>query len=89
MRYEVQQGCERSQRRSAEGCSEEGAPADGVQHGLQEFKMGDLPKETNVIDTTWVMKKKSSGTLWGIVNVFGFKQIDGQHYKSKSISAQP
>ncbi len=33
------------------------------------------------------MKKKSSGTLQGRVNVQGFKQIDGQHYDGTSISA--
>ena len=44
------------------------------------FKMADLPKGTKVIDTTWAMKKKSSGTLRGRVNAHGFKQIGGQHY---------
>ena len=36
---------------------------------FEAFKMADLPKGTKVIDTTWAMKKKSSGTLRGRVNV--------------------
>jgi hypothetical protein len=49
--------------------------------------LSDLSKNEKVIDTTWAMKKKSSGTLRGRVNVRGFKQIDGQHYNGTSISA--
>ncbi len=33
------------------------------------------------------MKKKSSGTLRGRVNVWGFERIDGQHYDGTCISA--
>ncbi len=40
-----------------------------------------------LIDTTWAVKKKSSGTLQERVNVREFKQIDGQHYDGTSISA--
>jgi hypothetical protein len=49
--------------------------------------LSDLSKNEKVIDTTWAMKKKSSGILRGKVNVQGFKQIDGQHYDGTSISA--
>jgi hypothetical protein len=49
-------------------------------------KMSKVPKGVKLNDTTWAMKKKSSRTLHGRVNVRGFKQIDGQHYDSTSIS---
>ena len=54
---------------------------------FKAFKMADLPKGTKVIDTTLAMKKKSSGTLRGRVNVRGFKQIKGQYYNSVGISS--
>ena len=54
---------------------------------FEPVALSDLPKNEKVIDTTWAMKKKSSGTLRGRVNVRGFKQIDGQHYDGTSISA--
>jgi hypothetical protein len=46
---------------------------------FEPVKMSKVPKGVKLIDTTWAMKKKSSGTLRGRVNVRGFKQIDGQH----------
>jgi hypothetical protein len=49
--------------------------------------LSKVPDGVKLIDTTWAMKKKSSGTLQGRVNVRGFKQIDGQHYNGTSISA--
>jgi hypothetical protein len=45
-----------------------------------------VPKGVKLIDTTWAMKEKSSGTLRGRVNVRGFKQINRQHYTGTSIS---
>jgi hypothetical protein len=54
---------------------------------FEPVKMSEVPKGVKLIDTTWAMKKKSSGTLCGRVNVRGFKQIDGQHYDGTSISA--
>jgi hypothetical protein len=54
---------------------------------FEPVKMSEVPKGVKLIDTTWAMKKKSSGTLFGRVNIRGFKQIDGQHYNSTSISA--
>ena len=36
-------------------------------------KSSKVPKDVKLIDTTWAMKKKSSGTLRGRVNVRGFK----------------
>jgi hypothetical protein len=50
-------------------------------------KSSKVPKDVKLIDTTWAMKKKSSGTLRGRVNVRGFKQINGQHYDGTCISA--
>jgi hypothetical protein len=59
-----------------------------VQNKVFELvSLSDLSKNEKVIDTTWAMKKKSSRTLRGRVNVRGFKQIDGQHYDGTSISA--
>ena len=54
---------------------------------FEPVSLSDLSKNKKVIDTTWAIKKKSSGTLRGRVNVQGFKQIDGQHYDGTSISA--
>jgi hypothetical protein len=39
----------------------------------------DLPPGTLIIDSVWVMKKKSNCTLHGRINVRGFKQVEGQH----------
>jgi hypothetical protein len=54
---------------------------------FEPAKMSKVPKGVKLTDTTWAMKKKSSGTLRKRVNVRGFKQIDGQHYNGTSISA--
>ena len=50
-------------------------------------KISEVPNGVKLIDTTWAVKKKSSGTLQERVNVREFKQIDGQHYDGTSISA--
>jgi hypothetical protein len=42
---------------------------------FEPVKLSKVPKGVKLIDTTWAMKKKSSGTLRGRVNVRGFKQI--------------
>jgi hypothetical protein len=47
---------------------------------FKSMKLSKVPKGVKLIDTTWAMKKKSSGTLRLGVNVRGFKQINGQHY---------
>ncbi len=54
---------------------------------FKPVNLSKVPDGVKLIDTTWAMKKKSSGTLRGRVNVCGFKQIDGQHYNGISISA--
>jgi hypothetical protein len=54
---------------------------------FEPVKIRKLPKGIKLIDTTWAMKKKSSGTLRGGVNVRGFCQIKGEHYDGTSISA--
>jgi hypothetical protein len=46
---------------------------------LKPVKISKVPNGVKLIETTWAMKKKSSGTLQGRVHVRGFKQIDGQH----------
>ncbi len=54
---------------------------------FEPVKISELPKGIKLIDTTWAMKKKSSGTLRERVNVRGFCQIEGEHYDGTSISA--
>jgi len=46
-----------------------------------------VPKDTNVIRTTWAMKKKLNGTFRARVNARGFMQIAGEHFNSDSISS--
>jgi hypothetical protein len=54
---------------------------------FEPVKLSRVPKGVTLIDTIWAMKKKSSGTLRGRVNVKGFKQIDGKHYDGTCINA--
>jgi hypothetical protein len=49
--------------------------------------ISDLPPGTKIIDSVWVMKKKSNGTLCGRINARGFKQVEGQHYNGTTISS--
>jgi hypothetical protein len=53
---------------------------------FKSMKKSEVPEGVKLIDTTWVMKKKSNGTLQGSVNISGFKQINGQHYDGTSIA---
>ncbi len=53
---------------------------------FEKVKLGKLPSDVKVIDTTWAMKKKINGTLCGRINVCGFKHVKGQHYNASSIS---
>ena len=50
------------------------------------FKISDLPKNTKVIDSTWACKKKSNRTLRGRITARGFKQKEGLHFNSSSLS---
>jgi hypothetical protein len=36
---------------------------------FEKVKRSELPSEVKTIDTTWAMKKESSGTVHGRVNV--------------------
>ncbi len=54
---------------------------------FERVKRSKLPSDVKVIDTVWVMKKKSSGKLQVRINVQGFKQVEGQHYDALSIRA--
>ena len=47
----------------------------------------DLQAGTKIIDSVWVMKKKSNGTLRGRMNARGFKQVEGQHFDGTTISS--
>jgi hypothetical protein len=53
---------------------------------LAPVKISELPKGIKLIHTTWAMKKNSSETLRGRVNVRGCCQIKGEHYDGTSIS---
>jgi hypothetical protein len=54
---------------------------------FEPIKLSKVLKGVKLVDTAWGMKKKSSGTLRGRVNVRGFKQINGQPYDGTCISA--
>ncbi len=54
---------------------------------FEKVKRSEFPSEVKIIDTAWTMKKKSSGTLCGRVNVQEFKKVERQHYDGSSISA--
>ena len=46
----------------------------------EPVKKSLLPKGTKVIDSTWACKKKSTRKLYGCLNAWGFKQVEGVHY---------
>ncbi len=59
-----------------------------VESGVfEKFKLSELPSDVKVINTTWAMKKKSNQTLCRRINVWGFEQVEGQHYNASSINA--
>ena len=45
----------------------------------------NVPKDSKVISTTWVMKKNTNGNFRARVNARGFMQIEGEHYIVDSI----
>ena len=54
---------------------------------FQVVERRSLEPGVKVIDSTWNLKKKSSGILRGRLTVRGFKQIDGEHFDSANIHA--
>ena len=54
---------------------------------FEAVEIADMPPGATTIDSSWVMKKKSNGTLRGRVTARGFKQKIGEHYDPASISA--
>ena len=52
---------------------------------FEVVKKADLKPGSEVLDSTWVCKKRSNGTIRGRCNTRGFKKIDGQHYDGSSI----
>ena len=46
-----------------------------------------LKQKVTFLDSKWVMKKKSNGTLRARLTARGFKQIDGEHYDSDDVSS--
>ena len=53
---------------------------------FEEVEIEDLPRGSKPINSTWAMKKKSSGVLRGRVVARGFKQRAGLHYDPATIS---
>jgi len=47
----------------------------------------NVPKDSKVISTTWVMKKNTNGNFRARVNARGFMQVAGEHYMVDSISS--
>ena len=59
-----------------------------VKHKVwKTVKKADLEPNTKIIDSTWACKKKSNGTLRARMNTRGYKQLEGEMYKSNSIAA--
>ena len=46
-----------------------------------------LPEDAKIIDSTWVMKKKSNRTYRARMNARGFKLVEGQHFDGTSLAA--
>ena len=46
-----------------------------------------VKEKVTFLDSKWVMKKKSNGTLRARLTARGFKQIDGEHYDSDDVSS--
>jgi hypothetical protein len=55
--------------------------------GFMSVLKSNLSPGTKIIDSVWVTKKKSNGTLPGRMNARGFKQVKGQHYNGTTISS--
>jgi hypothetical protein len=47
----------------------------------------EMPPGTKIIDSVWVMKEKSNGTLCSRINARELKQVEGQHYFGTTISS--
>ena len=45
-----------------------------------------VPRDAKVLTTTWAMKKKSNGVYRTRLNMRGYEQQEGEHYKEDSIS---
>ena len=46
-----------------------------------------VPVGTTMLDSVWVLKKKSNGKKKARLNARGFKQVEGKHYDSSNISS--
>ena len=47
----------------------------------------DVPKNAKILTSTWLCKIKSNRTKLARINGRGYKQVDGIHYNSSSISS--
>jgi hypothetical protein len=56
--------------------------------GAVQAKMrSELPPGTQVMDNTWVCKKKSNGVYRACLNLHGFCQVEGVHYDLHDVSS--
>ena len=46
-----------------------------------------VPKGAKIMDSAWACKKKSNGVFRARLNLRGFKQVDGEHFDSHSVSS--
>ena len=56
-------------------------------HVFETVNHNSVPHGTKLLDYTWAMKKKSSGTYRARLALRGFKQVEGQHYKKNNTSS--
>ena len=54
---------------------------------FENVKMEDVPIDAKVMTLTWAMKKKASGVYRARVNVRGYEQVEGIHYKGDDIAS--
>ena len=54
---------------------------------FQLIQRSEVPKDANVITSTWAMKKKSNGTLHARLNACGYEQVDGEHYDKDGVAS--
>jgi hypothetical protein len=47
----------------------------------------DVPEHSNIMSSTWVVKKNSNGNLRATLFSRGYGQVDGQHYEFSNISS--
>jgi hypothetical protein len=52
---------------------------------FKEVEKSYVPKDTNILSSTWAMKEKAIRVRQARINASGYEQIDGEHYDSTII----